>query len=90
MFQKHDGKSIQRIQDAFDCCGLRTPLHMAYPFPGKDVTADTCKRTFGRNESCFGAWRGEERTVAGLMLMVVLLVALWKVCCFSSLSKNYC
>jgi hypothetical protein len=50
----------------------------AFPFPAKDVGVDACKKAFGRDISCFASWREEERRVAGLILMVVLLVAAWK------------
>ncbi|QDS73926.1 hypothetical protein FKW77_007731 [Venturia effusa] len=79
MFSKHDGKSIQRIQDAFDCCGLHSVLDKAYPFPSKNVGADACSKTFGRTKSCFGEWRAEEKRVAGLGLVVIFGVVLWEV-----------
>jgi hypothetical protein len=79
LFRKHNGKAIRRIQDAFECCGLHSTLDKAFPFPSKDVGVDACKKAFGRDVSCFASWREEERIVAGLLLLVVLLVVLWKV-----------
>lgn len=80
MFSKHDGKSIQRIQDAFDCCGLHSVLDKAFPFPSKNVGVNACSKTFGRTKSCFSEWRGEEKQVAGLGLVVIFGVVLWEVC----------
>jgi hypothetical protein len=79
MFRKHNGKGIRRIQDDFECCGLHSTVDKAFPFPSKEVGVDACKKTFGRKISCFASWREDERRIAGLILMVVLLVAAWQV-----------
>jgi hypothetical protein len=79
LFRKHNGKAIRRIQDAFKCCGLHSTVDKAYPFPGKDVGVDACKKAFSRSSSCFVPWREEERKIASLILMTVVLVAIWKV-----------
>ncbi|KAF2433967.1 hypothetical protein EJ08DRAFT_646856 [Tothia fuscella] len=79
LWHAKNGKAIRRIQDAFECCGLHSTSDRAYPFPGKDVGVDGCRRMFGYEGSCFGKWRGEERKVAGMMLVVVGCVGLWKV-----------
>lgn len=48
MFQAKDGKHIQQIQDALNCCGFKTVKDMPFPFPhGKDQLmqcADTNNR----------------------------------------------
>jgi hypothetical protein len=80
LWHTKNGQAIRRIQEAFDCCGLRSLVDRAFPFPGKFVGVDGCKQASGREHSCLGAWREEERKVAGLMLMVVGLVGAWKVC----------
>jgi hypothetical protein len=79
LFSTHNGKAVRRIQDAFECCGLHSTIDRAYPFPAKDIGVDACKKGFGRTISCFESWKEEEKRIAGLMLLVVLLVALWKV-----------
>lgn len=79
MFSRHDGKAIQRIQDAFECCGLHSVLDKAFPFPSKNVGVDACTKTFGREKSCLNDWSGEERRVAGLGLVVILGVVVWEV-----------
>lgn len=86
MFSQHDGKSIQRIQDAFNCCGLHSIRDKAFPFPSKNIGVDACSKTFGRTKSCFNDWRGEEKKVAGLGLVVVFGVVLWEVCLLLLLS----
>lgn len=79
MFSRHDGKAIQRIQDAFECCGLHSVVDKAFPFPSKNVGVDACSKTFRRTQSCFNDWRGEEQRVAGLGLVVIIGAVLWEV-----------
>lgn len=79
LFHTKDRDGIRTIQDALDCCGLHSTVDMAYPFPSRGVGADACGRTYGRTRSCFSDWRAEEQLVAGLMLLVVFLVFVWKV-----------
>jgi len=79
LWHTRDGKSIKRIQDAFECCGLHSAVDRAYPFPGKGVGVDACKNTFGLVVACFERWREEERGIAGLMMGVVLGVSIWQI-----------
>ncbi|KAL9574535.1 hypothetical protein ACKAV7_001400 [Fusarium commune] len=46
MFRAHDARSIRRIQDAFDCCGLNSIRDRAYPFP--NTVPSNCAETYGR------------------------------------------
>lgn len=75
---------VRRIQDAFDCCGLRSVYDMAWPFAKHDpesgrTARSTCARTYGRERACFGAWREEEQVVAGLVVIVCAGVWVWEV-----------
>ncbi|RDI84673.1 hypothetical protein Vi05172_g5467 [Venturia inaequalis] len=79
LFSRHNGKAIQRIQDAFECCGLHSVVDKAFPFPSKNVGVDACSKTFRRTQSCFNDWRGEEQRVAGLGLVVILGAVLWEI-----------
>ncbi|KAF4970736.1 hypothetical protein FSARC_2293 [Fusarium sarcochroum] len=74
MFRAHDGRSIRRIQDAFDCCGLNSVRDRAYPFPG--TAPSNCAATYGRRTACREPWRGALQTLSGLDLVVVLGVGL--------------
>ncbi|KAM0556823.1 hypothetical protein ACHAPJ_005883 [Fusarium lateritium] len=74
MFRAHDGRSIRRIQDAFDCCGLNSVRDRAYPFPG--TAPSNCAETYGRRTACREPWRGALQTLSGLDLVVVLGVGL--------------
>jgi hypothetical protein len=79
MFHEKNAGKIKRIQDAFDCCGLRSVRDMPFPFPGHGVTVDTCSQRFDRQVGCESAWRDKERTVAGLMIGVAVGVFVWVV-----------
>lgn len=79
LFRGKHADSIQRIQNTLECCGLHSPVDMAYPFPSHDVGVDACQRRYDRSNSCFADWQAKEQLVAGFMLLVVLMVFLWKV-----------
>lgn len=64
-------------------------MDMAFPFPSKNVGADTCTKTFGRTKSCFAEWSGAEKQVARLGLVVILGVVLWEVNYLSPLPSSY-
>lgn len=80
--QSRDAKSIQRIQDAFDCCGFKSPKDMAWPFQDKQHGADTCMIRFERDSACLEPWRATERKIAIMLLVVPVAVFLWKVALF--------
>lgn len=79
LFRAKDEGSVRRIQDAFQCCGLGSVRDMAWPFPSAERGADACVRMYGRQEACLGAWRGEERKVGIMLLVVPVAVFLWMV-----------
>jgi len=80
LFSQKQGDAIRTIQDAFECCGLHSPVDRAWPFPGHDAGVDACQVRYGRQRSCFEQWRVEEQRIAGWMLVAVVLVVLWMVC----------
>ncbi|KAL8780152.1 MAG: hypothetical protein Q9213_006607 [Squamulea squamosa] len=72
MFHNHDVGGLQRIQDAHQCCGLRTTRHMPWPFP--DVHgANACRNTYHRERSCLGSLRRDLQVNAGMVLLVALV-----------------
>lgn len=79
MFRSKDAAGIRRIQDAFNCCGLNSPRDMAYPFPDAQHQSDACMVRFERDTACIDLWRGEERKVAIMLLVVPIAVFVWKV-----------
>ena len=80
LYGRRDGKSIERIQDAFSCCGLNSPEDMAWPFAeSSSHRAEACIVRYERDSRCLEPWRSEERRVALMLLTVPLAVFLWKV-----------
>jgi hypothetical protein len=79
LFQRREDACIERIQDAFNCCGFMSTLDM--PFPRQDATHgnDACMVRYERDQACFEPWREEERKVAVMLLVVPMAVFLWKV-----------
>ncbi len=51
---------------------------MPWPFPAKDVPKEQCVVRFDRSRSCLADWRGQEQSVAGIILAVNVLVMLWQ------------
>ncbi|KAF2190802.1 hypothetical protein K469DRAFT_657411 [Zopfia rhizophila CBS 207.26] len=78
LFRHKNSEAIRTIQDAFNCCGLRSARDRAWPFQDRDHGVDACEKAFGRTSGCFGPWRGEEQRVAGLLMGVVGLVFVWQ------------
>ena len=79
LFSNKNADVIRRIQDRHRCCGLNTAQDRAWPFPDRDHTTAACHQAFGRQRSCFGAWRQDEQITGGLMLLVAVVVFLIKV-----------
>lgn len=78
LFQRHEDRCIERIQDAFNCCGFMSTRDMA--FPRQDGRGpDACMVRYERDQACFEPWREEERRVAVMLLVVPIAVFLWKV-----------
>jgi len=79
LWRQHDADAIRSIQEAFQCCGLRSSIDMPWPFPNKNTDVHECARRLGTNKGCFDDWKRDEGLVAGLMLAVACLVFVWKV-----------
>lgn len=77
MYKAHNGRSIRRIQDALECCGLNSVRDRAYPFG--DRAPSTCAQTYDRSASCRVPWMRAMQTSAGIDVGVVIAVALLQV-----------
>lgn len=75
LFNTHNQKAIRSIQDALECCGLRTLVDQAWPF----VPATTCRESTGRTRACEPGWEGAERGALTGMIMVGVTIMLAKV-----------
>lgn len=91
LFTAKDATAVRRIQDTFQCCGLRDASDMAWPFPDGGHGADACLVRYGgdRAGGCLEPWRAEEKRVGALMLVVAIGVFLWMVSIVSSPADCY-
>ncbi|KAK5175065.1 uncharacterized protein LTR77_000202 [Saxophila tyrrhenica] len=91
LFRKKDAACVRRIQDAFQCCGYASVKDMAWPFVDAGHDANACVvRYEERGRSCADPWRGEERKVAIMLLVVPLMVFVWKVWLSMKICKVEC
>ncbi|KAH7021091.1 uncharacterized protein B0I36DRAFT_333761 [Microdochium trichocladiopsis] len=76
MWSAHDRRGIERIQDAFDCCGLNSVKDRAWPRDG------TCSSLYGRNSACGKPWEAALRRGSALdfgVCLVLGFIQLWQV-----------
>lgn len=53
------------MQDALECCGLRSVRDMAWPFQDKTHGVDACVVRYGRQTACLDVWTKEAASVLG-------------------------
>ncbi|KAI0837267.1 hypothetical protein F5Y06DRAFT_271209 [Hypoxylon sp. FL0890] len=70
MWKAHDGRAIERIQDAFNCCGLRSTKDRDWP-------RLQCSSLYpARHNSCLVPWRTSMQRTAGLEFAVAVAVGI--------------
>lgn len=79
LFTTKNEDAIRKIQDALDCCGLRTTVDQAWPFQGRGVEATECVERTGRRRACEAGWEGAERGVTTWMIVAGMAVMVVKV-----------
>ncbi|KAK4464643.1 hypothetical protein QBC42DRAFT_262968 [Cladorrhinum samala] len=90
MYSAHDADGIRRIQDALDCCGLRSTKDRYWPFPHggppappqnppKKNDPGQCATQFKRSQSCLVPWSREMKRVQAGELGAVLAVGVVQV-----------
>ncbi|RYP68825.1 hypothetical protein DL771_006443 [Monosporascus sp. 5C6A] len=78
LWSTRDGLAIERIQDAFNCCGFNTVRDRAWPPRGdrddRGDRGDQCSKLYGRSAPCVGPWRAAMQRDAGLEFVVAAAV----------------
>ncbi|KAI1382790.1 uncharacterized protein F4822DRAFT_97046 [Hypoxylon trugodes] len=70
LYSAHDDRAIERIQDAFNCCGLNTMKDRSAP-------QGQCRTLFpNRHTRCLEPWRAAEQRTAGFQFAVVVLAGI--------------
>ncbi|KAL0634864.1 hypothetical protein Q9L58_006224 [Maublancomyces gigas] len=82
-FNNKDAGSIKAIQDALNCCGLKTVREQAWPFANKNTPADTCSTTFNRKTPCFGPWSQKHQLSASMFTTLAIVMLMSKVIIFA-------
>ncbi|KAI2468410.1 hypothetical protein F4781DRAFT_398205 [Annulohypoxylon bovei var. microspora] len=72
LYSARDGNAIQRIQNSFNCCGLRSNKDRDIPGGHCPVKHDNKNK----NIECLGPWRAAEQRTAGLEFTVVVVVGI--------------
>jgi hypothetical protein len=78
LWRAHDGKAIERIQNAFDCCGLNSQKDMSWPQHGGRT--DLCSSSYQRSSSCAAPWKSAMQRNSGLDFGVAVAVGIAQVC----------
>ncbi|KAI0900655.1 hypothetical protein F4806DRAFT_164250 [Annulohypoxylon nitens] len=69
MYSAKDDQALQRIQDSFNCCGLRSTRDRDFP------RTHQCLTTYpSRTISCLDPWRAAEQKTAGLGFAAIVVV----------------
>lgn len=74
MYSAKDDQALQRIQDSFNCCGLRSTQDRDFP------RNKQCLTTYpSRTISCLDPWRAAEQRTAGLGFAAIVVVGVLQV-----------
>ncbi|KAI0911392.1 hypothetical protein F4823DRAFT_636536 [Ustulina deusta] len=72
LWHTHDGRAIERIQNAFDCCGLHSVRDRPWPpQPQQD-----CQAIYHRSTSCGVPWTASMQRTSGLQFAVAVVTGI--------------
>ncbi|KAH6645897.1 tetraspanin [Truncatella angustata] len=74
LWKSHDSRSIERIQDAFNCCGLVSLRDMSEPHHGTDT--GMCSSLYHRSSPCAGPWTSAMQRNSGVEFGVAIAVGI--------------
>ncbi|KAI1312716.1 hypothetical protein F5Y03DRAFT_196652 [Xylaria venustula] len=66
LWSNHDGRAIERIQNAFDCCGLHSIVDRTWP-------QKNCGEIYNRDTFCDSPWTASMQRTSGLQFAVAIL-----------------
>ncbi|TRX94704.1 hypothetical protein FHL15_004476 [Xylaria flabelliformis] len=69
LWHSHDGRAIERIQNAFDCCGYRSVRDRDWPDP-------QCEDIYHRHTSCNVPWGAAMQRTSGLEFTVAVIAGI--------------
>ncbi|KAI1427520.1 hypothetical protein F5Y12DRAFT_156611 [Xylaria sp. FL1777] len=74
LWQNHDGRAIERIQNTFECCGLRSLVDRSWPKQPQNPHA--CEQIYNRDTFCVGPWTASMQRTSGLQFAVAVLTGI--------------
>ncbi|KAI1352793.1 hypothetical protein F5Y01DRAFT_278677 [Xylaria sp. FL0043] len=69
LWRTHNGRAIERIQNAFDCCGFHSVVDRPWP-------RDHCAQIYHRDTSCDAPWTASMQRTSGLQFAVAVLAGI--------------
>jgi len=78
LYSNHDRQAIERIQNTFDCCGLKSVKDRTWP------EGNQCHQIYGRNTPCIQPWRASMQRTSGLEFAVAVIVGLIQVSTYTT------
>ena len=78
-FQHKNDKMIREVQNRLDCCGLRSSVDKAWPFPDKAHRIDACRATYGHDTGCYLGWSREARQALSIFVAIGVVSLIVKV-----------
>lgn len=78
-FQEKNSRAISDVQTSLGCCGFRSPIDRAWPFPDKAHGVDACQVTYDRNDSCLPGWSREARNSLNTFIITGVVILFIKV-----------
>ncbi|KAI1489791.1 hypothetical protein F5X96DRAFT_590612 [Biscogniauxia mediterranea] len=69
LWSERNGRAIERIQDAFNCCGLNSVKDRGWP-------PNSCEALYNRHVSCAAPWRASMQRTSGLEFGVAIAIGL--------------
>ncbi|KAI0125129.1 hypothetical protein BJ170DRAFT_636403 [Xylariales sp. AK1849] len=76
LWKSHDGRSIERIQDAFNCCGFNSERDMSWPRQGTNT--GLCSEMYHRHSSCANPWTSAMQYNSGLEFGVAVIAGVFQ------------
>ncbi|KAI1117574.1 hypothetical protein F5Y14DRAFT_403140 [Nemania sp. NC0429] len=71
LWHNHDGRSIERIQNMFECCGLHSVVDRAWP-----RTKEQCSEIYNRHTSCDAPWMASMQRTSGLQFTIAVVAGI--------------
>ncbi|KAJ8126004.1 hypothetical protein O1611_g7634 [Lasiodiplodia mahajangana] len=80
-WQNHDGRSIERVQNALECCGFNSVVDRTWP-------REQCEEIYGRHTSCAAPWHASMQRTSALQFAVAVLAGIMQLAYLAYLKQQ--